>query len=171
MKSKTENWHGISENYFKLIKESSEGNINIRIPNPSFYHAQLSVFTLIKRAKKSIKIFTGSLSKNIYDNKNVKEAINNLSDNIKIEIVLESEKDSNSFDSKKNKVIMKLNNNEKAIKDLPGHFMLIDNQSYRFEKYGKNRLVDNSAGITNFNDVEFANIMNNVFDKLLIKKK
>ena len=129
-----------------------------------FKTVTLLIYLLLKKAKKSIKIFGGNLSKNIYDFKMITEAVDELPSNIKIEILLNEKEESKVFENINEVKIKKLNDYEYKSK-VPGYFVIIDDVSFRFSKYTQDG-KDNLRGTGNFNNPNVARSMSQVFDEI-----
>lgn len=162
----------ISQEYRTLVENADKYNQDFFINNSTNEHAKFLTLTLINRAKKSIKIFTGDLSELYYENSIILMALENkLQQKIKIEIVTKNGINSKKFIELKEKYsnfleIRKLDNTTKV----NNHFLLVDNTSFRVEYPHKKEDIDlknfNVYAKANFYNQELGGHIGGIFDNL-----
>ena len=159
---------GVKDEYWKSVETSCENNESIEIPNPSLNHAKLLIFNLFRKAERSIKIFSGNLDEDLYGTEEIQNAMKSIKDDVTVEVVVDCKPQSNIYNKDKKVVPNKLEEGWKGRERIPGHFMVVDGMSYRFEK--NHKLGNNSQikGVANFNDTGVASSMEFVFDKILM---
>jgi hypothetical protein len=166
--------------YKAMLETLSRENSSTVISNSSTEHAAALIEALVRRAKSTIRIFSGSLSKDVYANKSVVDAfISFLSrDSGFIEIIIQSPNSENegTVVSDQSGLINKLLHTigtslltrvsvfkaDDALEDIEYHFMVVDGTAYRFEP-DKTKHV----AFATFNGVELGKKLNDKFDQML----
>ena len=163
---------GISQEYKSLVENADKYNQDFFINNSTSEHAKFLTLTLINRAKKYIKIFTGDLSELYYNNSVIISALQNkLQQNIKVEIVTKNDINSKQFMELKEKYreLLRINklDNDTTINN---HFLLVDGTSFRVEyphkKEDTNKDSFNVYAKANFYNQELGGHIGGIFDSL-----
>ena len=164
---KKEDWGNISEKYYDLVLDCFTKNSDTKIPNPNVEHAKFLTAFLLSKAKKAVRIFSGNLSKEVYEDPRIKEILSS-KEGIKLQIIVEDNAEADLKEKYPNieVSISKLESNEETNR-VPGHFIVIDNESYRYEKNHQNGNLTDIKGTANFNDKKVSSAMVAVFDNLL----
>lgn len=161
--------------YEQIVENYSNENSNIVFDNKGSDHAAIVVAKMIERAKKSIRIYTGSFDKSVVDNDKVLKALRDkLQQSINIEMLVEDMPiDKNKSNALKlildtaeinNNIQVKILGDDYFAKTNIGHFMVVDDIAYRYEID-----MDNFKAICSFNDdSQIANKLIALFDKAFI---
>ncbi len=162
----------VSPEYQNLVKNADRNNEDFFIDNSTVDHAKFLTYTLIKRAKKFIKIFTGNLSEIYYDNGIiVREMQRKMNEGVEIQIITREATKSKEMLELKNRNSTKLSIS--YLKDkikLDNHFLLVDSSAFRVEfphnKKDRETKTFNVYGKANFNNVEIGNHICTIFKNL-----
>lgn len=173
-KTECDDYIDVEEDYKNLVMKAEKEGMDLFIRNSTFEHALFLSKTLIDRAEKYIKIYTGCLSELFYDHKGVKKSlIDSLTRGVVVEIVVERDLDRGD----ENKIMELENTFEKLtinrLNDPPGpknHFLLSDTSAFRVEKeHGPDEFKKENFkvfGEANFNNAGFANKLLTAFNVL-----
>lgn len=162
-------------NYFAIIDRCAKNSENFPIPNSNTEHAAYVMKTLFHHANSEVCIFTGGLFEGVYgDNDVLTEAINFLKkDGVTLTIAYqEGIKNDNSFrksimsnsDIKDVAKKVKIYDASKTINSVKNHFCVADRKAFRYEL-----VHDKHEAIANFGDKENAQILCDVFGKIIIE--
>ncbi|MEK6932567.1 MAG: hypothetical protein AABW56_02110 [Nanoarchaeota archaeon] len=165
-------FNNIDQRYRDLVEKADKENQDFFINNSTMEHAKYLTFLLLKRARKSIKIFSNNFSELYYNNHIIKEVLKNkLDEGKELNVVFEENGTSNEM-----KELLK--NYKKQVKlsilkeksPIDNHFLLIDNTSFRIEyphtKKDTKEDTFNVFGKVNFNNKELGNHINSIFNDL-----
>lgn len=155
------------DRYQEVVNRLAETKTDSRFSNKGPDHARVVVDALFRHATSSVKLYTGHLSDDFYTSEPVLNAIKTFlqKSNSQLCILSEREPDVQSIDairelSDANQLMVYVIN-DKAPTDvqLPGHFMTVDNASFRLE-------VDDGAreAVVNFNEPSIATTLSKIFD-------
>jgi|SRR3989344_5343134 len=164
---KTQNFDNISHEYKELVEKASKNNEDFFIENSTIDHARFLTYTLIKRAKKSIKIFTGELFSKFYDDELIFKSLEEkLKEGVKIKIVCQKKPQSKKCldleATNPNLKIRVLNNHT-----LLSHFLLSDSSSFRMETPHTLGKIDKLVGgKANFNNRNFGELLEVFFKEI-----
>ena len=177
----------VSLEYEEIIQKCIKKNINRPIKNSNNEHAKCLIYYLIKRTKDNgeIRIFSGNMNEAIYKEDYIKDALKEAMDRgIKIRIIVETnlnpgEMEIINYLSKLDETkieIFKLK--EKIIKTFKHenisfvHFLVSDCTAFRIEKPHDDDEFENNKinANANFNNVDFAERICNLFDDSLYQK-
>lgn len=128
------NFAKISQQYMTLVENANKNNEDFFIDNSTFEHAKFLTYTLISRAKKTIKIFTGDLSEIYYNNSVIVSLIEDkLKKGVQIDIAIENKTKTNKILSLKKKYSKLINIYPAKKNTSTNHFLLVDENSFRIE--------------------------------------
>ena len=166
--SELKNHFEISSSFLELSVDSMIRNEKFEIRNSTLKHAKLLIYLLISRAKDEVVIFSNDLDKRCYDDLYIQAALKKAKDDgVKISaIVLDGENIAKIFRDLQipvKSIDMKKNPN-KAL--LENHFLVCDNEGYRWESKHK-KCIDLVSARVNFNNPLIATPLKSVFDDLL----
>ncbi|MFW5704321.1 MAG: hypothetical protein ACOCXG_00630 [Nanoarchaeota archaeon] len=155
----------LSRDYYEIAMQASDDSKDLNISNCSILHAKFLLTLMFSKARQKIKIYTGSLDNECYEDPYVKSAINKaLNDNVKIEIISDKEPKTKISNSK-NVEIRVLNGDISA-----NHFTIVDDKIYRYEEAHGKVKTDRKANV-NFNDRTTTILLNGIFDMMKLKSK
>lgn len=159
---------GLSDEYFDVTVDAAEREENFNISNSTIDHAIFLTYLLIKKARKSIKIFSGDLDSNCYDNRFIRTALSEAikgKKKVKVEAVIKEGKNMARIFKELKVIVKKLHKGLNGI-PLDNHFMVVDNKFYRIEAKHKGNLKNVNAK-ANFNNSQIAIPLTNFFNLLL----
>ncbi len=158
---RNEDWKELSLNYINSVREILESGNHVRIPNPDLNHAKLLIYALFEKARNSIKIFSENLSAELYGDERILRVLNSLN-NVNVEIIVEDNPESHIEGVDINKL-----EDCEDVKKIPGHFIVVDGISYRFEKPHTIGDSKDVRGTADFNDRKISEEMEFAFDNIL----
>jgi len=163
----------IESEYADIIYNVLENDRDILIPNRTIKHARFLIYLLFRKAQHSIKIFSESLNKLIYENNFIRTMlVEKLKENPTLEINIITNKSVDSQSLKKNleekfSEKVKFYTIKTKQKKPINHFILIDNKSFRIEAIHKPKKEHDFIGKVNFNEPTIANTLDNLFTGIL----
>lgn len=169
-------FENISPEYKELVEKASKNNEDFFIDNSTIDHARFLTYHLIKKAKETIMIFTGSLMETFYDDILIRKILEEkLEQGVKVKIVSEihpkAKKCIKLGDKYKNLKISVLFGEKK----FPNHFILIDNTAFRYEiEHNPNSVTEKGfevVGQANFNNRSLGGGLAIVFKTLFDQSK
>ena len=164
----------ILSDYADIVKKCYNENKNQFIQNSDITHAKYLSYYLIKKAKKNIKIFSGSMHEAVFDDPAICQALADAKkNNVDITVILEKDASQKMTEfCRKNNIEMRLILESKKIKDA-NHFLLVDNRAFRVEKthdedaFEKNEICAD----VNFNNKNWGITIDNAFLHLMNNSK
>ncbi len=167
------------DNYKKAIEQLAKNSTNIEFDNEGKEHAAIVLSSMIKNAKKDVKLYSGQLNSEVANNALFLNAFNKFIEaKFTIQVILEEIPNNTDGQSKALKRVVDLANNpvynvsykiaDKSFRDnlsklfhenKPYHFAVSDSKAYRIETDPKNY-----KAICNFNDTKITKKLENVFD-------
>lgn len=155
--------------YKQLVLDAFNNERSFFIPNRTLNHAKLLVYLLFKKAKKSIKIFSGNLNSNIYEDAEIKKALLDslrINKNLTLDVITEGKIDSTNLETDlrtefSSRVTFKIVKPTKV-----NHFILVDESSFRIESIHENNKKHEFIGKANFNDTILGSSINRMFEHI-----
>ncbi len=162
-------WDTVEPEYKSSVSKAINEDLSVNIPNSTLAHAMYLTLNLINRAKSSIRIYSGKLHGRLYQDGKIKEAMMNaLRKGVEIKIVVEAVPESVEGYSE---IPIRIINDSSLSDQMPGHFLVVDNESYRFEKDHLEIEEDTDIqGLANFNNPRVASQISSIFEKYLFSK-
>ncbi|VVB79949.1 Uncharacterised protein [uncultured archaeon] len=155
---------GVSENYVDLVTKAITNNEGYLIENSSKEHAKFLIYSLFLTAKKSLKIFSGSLNESFYADKNILDLFNKkLEDNVTIEIVVEKKERTNPlFNINSPNLTIR----QTKLKSNKNHFILADDSFFRMEKVHTSGFPNEVQAIAMFKKTNISDGLVSAFNEL-----
>jgi len=169
----------IDPNYKRIIDECAKDQKNLEISNGNSIHATYLIKALFKNAEKEIRIYTGSLSDEIFGNDElIDTAIKFLTEKEDRSVKIAYQEICDEDTIKSREFVKEILNNDRiknklevwdvssAYKDITNHFTLMDETAYRFETDHENK-----RAIANFGDYASAKTLKGSFADIIGNKK
>lgn len=153
----------LDSEYAGLVKKASEGNEDAFLENSTVDHAKVIYYYLIKKSKKIIRVFTGSLSELFCESFLIRECTEKaVKDGREIQIITTDETIPEFYASllKDKQIVIK----SIAAKKGDNHFMLSDQSAFRVELPHDLGDCNDMRGKANFNNSRVGEFICKHFD-------